>query len=401
MTNPTDKTDLNELHLGRRPFLRGLGLTALGGLALASPFGAAFAADAAQAPEASAEGPFTVTDVEGRTVAFERRPQKFAVGNYILGFLFVSGGAGLAKVAALPQDGWEATRTGEYRVLTQAFPQLKSIPSIGGYHDDILKTETILSIRPDVLLINRSQFAANSAKVAVWEKAGIRTVVLDYHSIKLETHAKSTELLGKLLGREAVAESLIREYRDALTLVADRLKDLPDAEKPKVYVECGNMGLAAYGNSYNKTILWGAILEAAGARNIARDMKAPYGALDREFVLASNPDVIVIAGSIWAGHESDQMRMGLTVKEGEAKARLAGFASRPLWSRVKAVQEKRVLGVDHGSLRMMMDYVYTLWLAKELHPSRFEDVDVEKIPGDFYRRYLPEVDPAGTFFTTL
>lgn len=50
---------------------------------------------------------------------------------------------------------------------------------------------------------------------------------------------------------------------------------------------------------------------------------------------------------------------------------------------------------------MMMDYVYTLWLAKELHPSRFEDVDVEKIPGDFYRRYLPEVDPAGTFFTTL
>ena len=36
-------------------------------------------------------------------------------------------------MAALPQDGWEATRTGEYRVLTQAFPQLKSIPSIGGY----------------------------------------------------------------------------------------------------------------------------------------------------------------------------------------------------------------------------------------------------------------------------
>ena len=28
-----------------------------------------------------------MTDVEGRTVAFERRPQKFAVGNYILGFL--------------------------------------------------------------------------------------------------------------------------------------------------------------------------------------------------------------------------------------------------------------------------------------------------------------------------
>lgn len=57
MTNPTDKTDLNELHLGRRPFLRGLGLTALGGLALASPFGAAFAADGLKRPRPPPRAP--------------------------------------------------------------------------------------------------------------------------------------------------------------------------------------------------------------------------------------------------------------------------------------------------------------------------------------------------------
>lgn len=393
-------TPFESLRLGRRPLLTtALKAAASLGTVSALSFAPFSPSLAAEAP--GADGPFTVIDVEGRTVTFEHRPQRFAVANYILGFLFVAGGEGLNKVVGLTQDGWEATRTGEYRTLMKTFPVLKSIPSVGGYHDDILKTETILSLRPDVLLINRTQYAANSAKVPVWEKAGIKTVVIDYHSMKLDTHTLSTEILGRLLGREAVAEKLVAEYRDALTLVADRLKDLPEAGKPKVYVELGNMGLAAAGNSYNKTILWGAILEAAGAANIARDMKTPYAPLDREFVLAANPDVIVIGGSIWAGHESDQMRMGLTVTEAEAKTRLAGFASRPLWSRLEAVKNKRLLGVDHGSLRTMMDYVYTLWLAKELHPTRFADVEVERIPADFYRRYLPEVDPAGTFFVKL
>ena len=40
-------------------------------------------------------------------------------------------------------------------------------------------------------------------------------------------------------------------------------------------------------------------------------------------------------------------------------------------------------------------------LARQgLHP-RASRTSTSKIPGDFYRRYLPEVDPAGTFFTTL
>lgn len=382
------------MQLQRRTLLSSLLAVSAAASVTTTPFGRAFAS-------APSDAPFVLTDLAGRTVSFEKQPQRFAVGNYILGFLFVAGGAGISKVCALPQDGWEATRTGEYRVLTKTFPQLLNIPSIGGYHDDVLKTETILSLRPDVLIINRTQYAANSAKVDLWAKAGIRTVVLDYHSMLLENHVKSTELLGKLLGREDVAASLVRDYDSALKLTAERLGNIPRPEWPKVYVELGNLGPSAYGNSYNKTLLWGGILENAGGANIARDMKAPYAPLDREFVIAANPDVIIIGGGIWAGHESDQMRMGLTVKPDEAQTRLAGFAARPLWGNLRAVQNGRVLGVDHGSLRTMMDYVYTLWLAKMLHPSKFEDLDVEGIPAKFYERYLPEVNPEGCFFAVL
>ena len=67
-------------------------------------------------------------------------PDRIVVANYILNFLMTGGSDALKKVVALPQDGWEATRTGEYKLLTQAFPTILSLPSIGGYHDNILNT---------------------------------------------------------------------------------------------------------------------------------------------------------------------------------------------------------------------------------------------------------------------
>lgn len=42
---------------------------------------------------------------------------------------------------------------------------MKDLPSIGGYHDDILNAEKILSLQPDVLLIGRTQYAENSQRL--------------------------------------------------------------------------------------------------------------------------------------------------------------------------------------------------------------------------------------------
>ena len=102
----------------------------------------------------------------------------------------------------MPLDGWEETRFGEYTAMTTSFPEILEKTSIGGYHDDVLDSELILTAKPDVLLINRSQYSENETSIPVFEKAGIKVVVLDYHKMKLENHIKSTEILGVLLGRE-------------------------------------------------------------------------------------------------------------------------------------------------------------------------------------------------------
>ncbi len=340
-----------------------------------------------------------LTDLAGRSVVLSRKPQRFVVANYIANFLFVGGAKAVDQIVGITADGWESTRYAEYVRLTQAFAQLKNIPSIGGYHDDILNTEKILSLKPDVVILGQTQYAQNAQRLRLLEKAGIAVVVLDYHAMTLQNHVKSTQLLGKLLNRESVAEEQINRYTEAIQTIQTCIAKADNkAKQVPVYVECGNLGVGSYGNSYNKTVLWGGILRRLQANNIAADMQAPYASLSREFVLAKNPGIIFIAGSIWQNAaENDQMRMGLMVSRTEALQRLSGFIRRPLWDRLQAVKNNRVYGVDHGSLRSMLDYTFSLFMAQVIYPGLFDDFDPEAEIHAFYKRYLPEVDSAGTF----
>lgn len=340
-----------------------------------------------------------LTDLAGRSVVLSRKPQRFVVANYIANFLFVGGAKAVDQIVGITADGWESTRYAEYVRLTQAFAQLKNIPSIGGYHDDILNTEKILSLKPDVVILGQTQYAQNAQRLRLLEKAGIAVVVLDYHAMTLQNHVKSTQLLGKLLNRESVAEEQINRYTETIQTIQTRIAKTDNkAKQVPVYVECGNLGVGSYGNSYNKTVLWGGILRRLQANNIAADMPAPYASLSREFVLAKNPGIIFIAGSIWQNAaENDQMRMGLMVPRTEALQRLSGFIRRPLWDRLQAVKNNRVYGVDHGSLRSMLDYTFSLFMAQVIYPGLFDDFDPEAEIHAFYKRYLPEVDSSGTF----
>lgn len=200
-------------------------------------------------------------------------------------------------------------------------------------------------MKPDCLLINKSQYTENETSIPVWTEAGIKIVVLDYHKMILENHINSTQILGKLLGREAIAQELCDSYTNGINTVQERVAALSDEEKDiKVYMELGNQGIGTIGNSYDG-ILWGAIIDNVGAKNLA-DGKLPdsYGPLDKEYILEQNPDVIIIGGAIWSGDENnDQMRMGLTIDESLAQERLAGFASRDWFAGAQGYSEWRDL----------------------------------------------------------
>ena len=77
--------------------------------------------------------------------------------------------------------------------------------------------------------------------------------------------------------------------------------------------------------------------------------------------------------------------------------RLKGFAARPAWKNLAAVKSGEIYAVDHGSLRNMIDYTLTLYLAKILYPNTFQEVDPMGDMRAFYAKYLPELKFDGTF----
>ena len=95
------------------------------------------------------------------------------------------------------------------------------------------------------------------------------------------------------------------------------------------------------------------------------------------------------------------MRMGFTIDEDLAQERLAGFADRPLWSNMQAVVNNQIYGVDHGSLRNILDYSFTEYLAKIVYPDLFEDIDPAAEYEEMLNQYLPEIAGSGTFMIHL
>lgn len=346
---------------------------------------------------------FDVVDVNGNTVHFDKQPETFVVANYIFNFLLVGGGESLDKVVGLTKDGWEDTRYGEYTALTEAFPEILNIDSIGGYHDDVLDRELILELNPDCLLIGNSQYTENETSIPTWEAAGIKIVVLDYHKMKLENHINSTKALGMLLGREEIAGELCSNYENGINLVQERISTISEDQKNvKVYIELGNQGVGIIGNSYDG-MLWGAMADNVGAENIAAGrLPESYGPLDMEYILEQNPDKIIIGGAIWSGDNGgDQMRMGFTIDETLAQTRLAGFAGREWFKALTATKNGEIYGVDHGSLRNILDYTFTEYMAQIVYPDAFADIDPQAEYEAVLKKYLPELTAPGTFMIKL
>lgn len=342
---------------------------------------------------------FTVTDLLDRRVSFDKQPEKFVVASYLPTFFMVGGASVLSRVVGIARDGWEKARVAEYKRFTEAFSDLKTIPSVGGYHDSVLNVERIIGLRPDVVLVDCLQADANAARLRLLEKAGIRVVVLDYHSMRPERHVRSTQILGRLLGREDRSNALCDRYLGVLKTIEERLKTIPETQKnQRVYLENGSNGVSRYGNTYNSEFLWGGMLKQLQARNIAADMKMSYGILDREYVISQNPEVLFIAGSVWINNaQTDQMHMGLTVTPEDAQHRLNGFVRREHWQKLSAIKTKRVHAVDHGSIRSMLDHAFFMYMAQVLYPETFADFDADKEIRSIYQTYLPELDSSGTY----
>jgi ABC-type Fe3+-hydroxamate transport system substrate-binding protein len=328
----------------------------------------------------------TVTDVKGRSVTVPKVPERVVLGFYYEDYLAIAGPDALDKVVALSLSTWKDWRPNQFALYEKTLPKLSSIPDVGNTEDNTFSIEKVVAAKPDLLILAAWSYDALGEGVKQIEAAGIPIVVLDYNAQTVEKHVASTLALGKLMGTEDRAEQLAETYKAAMADIDARIKAAGPTNK-KVYVELAQKGAGEVGNSYGDT-MWGALVDKLGGHNIAKGQVGNWGPLSPEYVLAEKPDLIFLAGSEWL-NKPQSVQVGFGAAPEVTRERMKPYVERAGWSELPAVKNGDVHAIYHGGARTLSDFVYAQYLAKQLYPDAFKDVDPAKNIADYYAKWLP------------
>ena len=199
------------------------------------------------------------------------------------------------------------------------------------------------------------------------------------------------------MGTRDRAEALATQYQAAHDDTMARVAKAGPSAK-KVYVELAQKGPDTVGNSYGNG-MWGGVIESVGGINIAKGQVENWGPLNPEYVIAQQPDIILLAGSEWTNRDQAVL-VGFGADPQLARQRMKAYLTRPGWSELPAVRTGNVHAIYHGGARTMSDFIYSRYIAKLLYPQAFGDVDPAIEIKAYYEHWLP-IEADGVYVMPL
>ena len=300
-----------------------------------------------------------VTDSAGRVVEVPEQVERvFAAGPPAAILLYI------LKPEAM--TGWpRAPHEYERPYLAEPYRDLPETGRLTGRGGEA-NLERVLQIAPD-LIFDFGSVRDTYVDLADRTQAqtGIPYVLIDG---RFENTPAALRLMGDILGVPERAERLASHVEQVFARIDAILDDVPEAERPRVYLARGPEGLeTGMKGSINTEII-----ERAGGRNVADDGGATRGLVraSMEQVIVANPEIIVT----WDRNF------------------FASVFDDPLWQGIEAVQEGRVhlaptapFGwIDRPpSLNRMIGLI---WMAGLLYPDRWQG-DLRAETRDFYELY--------------
>lgn len=343
--------------------------------------------------------PLTITDALNRKVIVDVPAKRVVLGFNFEDFTAIAGTDGWKRVVGISKNPWAGWRPANWARYQQVIPALKTMPDVGYSEDNSFNAEKVIALKPDVLILPEGSFRVLGTAVQQITQAGIPIVVIDYNAQTLERHLASTRAIGAVMGSNIRAEELAQQYQRKYRDILRRVALARAGSKPRVYVELGRDGADSVGNTYRDT-MWGKLLDTLGADNLANGrIAANWGPLNPEAVLAAQPDYIFIAGSSWVNRPK-AVKLGYDHSAADARASLQAYLGRPGWSSLPAVRQQHVYAIEHGLCRSLNDYTAMAFIAKQLYPAQFADVDPLAELRQYHQRYLP-VAYSGSWLLTL
>lgn len=318
--------------------------------------------------------PLTVTDFDGRSVTVEHEPQR----------IILQDGRDIMAMALLDRDdpfkrlvAWnnlaKKQDVATWEMLKTAWPEATHIMDMGFSDKGNVDLESVLSKQPDLMI---AQLRARPAleESGVLQKLTalkIPVVFIDYEVNPAKDTAPSIDLLGKVLNRESNAAAYTAYYRQQLHAIEQKTATINP--KPSVFVEAlaGNADSCCFTHGHSG---WGGLVEAVGAKNIGSDLlPGASGFVALEKLISVNPDVYIMTGS--KRGNSQVLPLGLNVSPDEVNTQAQVLLQRTGVSQIPAIAAKRVYGVYHHFYNHPYNIVGMEYLAKDIYPQAFADLD--------------------------
>lgn len=300
--------------------------------------------------------PVTVKDMAGREVTLEKQPERIVSGYYISSSACIA--LGLTDKMVGIED-----KSAKRPIYKLAAPALIDLPNVGSAK--AFDLEACIATKPDLVILPMKQ--KDTAQTL--QEMGIATLL-----VLPESHEQLIEmftLIGTATNTVKQAEKLISYYNTKLSAVTELTRDIPDDEKPVVYLgSTGDILRTAPREMYQASLI-----TTAGGKNAGDVLEgSSWTDIDNETFLTMNPDIIVIPTDNFAVSSPDY-----TAED---------VMNNPTFSDVTAVKNGAVyqmpVGYEAWDSPVPSGILGTLWMLKTLHPELYPAEQFAADVNEFY-----------------
>ena len=307
-------------------------------------------------PSTDVTYPVTVKDMAGREVTLEKQPERIVSGYYISSSACIA--LGLTDKMVGIED-----KSAKRPIYKLAAPALIDLPNVGSAK--AFDLEACIATEPDLVILPMKQ--KDTAQTL--QEMGIATLL-----VLPESHEQLIEmftLIGTATNTVKQAEKLISYYNTKLSAVTELTRDIPDDEKPVVYLgSTGDILRTAPREMYQASLI-----TTAGGKNAGDVLEgSSWTDIDNETFLTMNPDIIVIPTDNFAVSSPDY-----TAED---------VMNNPTFSDVTAVKNSAVyqmpVGYEAWDSPVPSGILGTLWMLKTLHPELYPAEQFAADVNEFY-----------------
>lgn len=300
--------------------------------------------------------PVTVKDMAGREVTIEKQPERIVSGYYISSSACIA--LGLTDKMVGIED-----KSAKRPIYKLAAPALIDLPNVGSAK--AFDLEACIATEPDLVILPMKQ--KDTAQTL--QEMGIATLL-----VLPESHEQLIEmftLIGTATNTVKQAEKLISYYNTKLSAVTELTRDIPDDEKPVVYLgSTGDILRTAPREMYQASLI-----TTAGGKNAGDVLEgSSWTDIDNETFLTMNPDVIVIPTDNFAVSSPDY-----TVED---------VLNNATFADVTAVKNGAVyqmpVGFEAWDSPVPSGILGTLWMLHTLHPELYPAEQFAADVNEFY-----------------